>query len=97
MAPITELHAAQDDAAAWGVKNAGRFAPIPCPLPDERKPVRVLPPTVAARTPNLIDCFASLSNAALRAEASALQARMLGVDYSTRDFAIVTALIQRLA
>jgi len=96
MAPLQELHAAQDEIAAWSVTHAARFAPIPCPAPDERKPVRMVPPHLTTPSRNLIDVFAALPDASLKVEARALQARMLGPEYSTRDFAIVSALVHRL-
>lgn len=96
MSPRQEREAAQDDLAEWGVANVSRFAPIPCPAPDERKPVRVVPAHLTTSLPNLVDTFNALPVGSLKVEANGLLARMLGATYSTRDFAIVNALINHL-
>lgn len=79
-------------------ENSQRFAPIPCPLPDLRPPHQFVQNTVRLPTPrtNLIDAFIALPVDRLIDEARDLQARMLGADFSTRDFALVTALMQRV-
>lgn len=45
---------------------------------------------------NLIDRFDQLPTEELAAEGNALSARMLGSEFSTRDFAVVVALTHRL-
>ena len=96
MSPRLERELAQDDMAEWAQVN--RFAAIACGIPDLRAPTRYIPNTVPAAqaNANLIDAFAALPAHRLVDEVRDLQARMLSAQFSVRDFALVTAIIQRL-
>jgi hypothetical protein len=94
MSPRLERELAMDDMADFAQHH--RFASIDVG-PEPRQPATRHHINVAAFTqPNLIDRFVALPTGGLVAEAKQLQARMLGAQFSTRDFAVVTALIERV-
>lgn len=91
LSPRLEREAGMDDMA----DHAQRFAPIRCPLPDARMPVRELSPLVATRLAEEPSPLL-LSTPTLLAEVDALCMRVVRCETRARDVLLVQTLAARL-